>query len=328
MAGLAINELVIIIAGLGFFGLSAFFVLAPNGAQKLVHGRAKKLMEKYSHQDKFKVQAAASSLKKKQKDMLVNNSIITLPSISKLREKLDRTGKDISLLQYLSGSLIALVISGLIFKFALGFGIVLTTLLAIFSGLMVPHFLISRWENKRIKKFMLILPDAIDLIVRGLRSGLPVTESINTVRDEISEPVRRVFADISQSVRIGMPFEDALMVAAKKIQLNEFNFFVISIALQRETGGNLAEILENLSTTIRARAMMKLKIKAITSEARMSAYIVGALPFFVSIVLSFMSPGYLAPLVNDIRGNMALGGAVFMFILGMGMMMKMAKFKI
>lgn len=323
-----LNQEILIIGGaLVLFAASALFVLAPNNSQKSVNLRAKKVMQRYSKQEEFKIASQASSLKKKQMDMKVSSSIISMPSISKLREKLDRTGRNISLMQYLMGSIAALLISAIIFKFLIGMGPILTALLAIFMGLMVPHIVVGRWVNKRMKRFMLILPDAIDLIVRGLRSGLPVTESVNVIRDEIEEPVRSVFADISQSVRIGVGFEDALMRAAKKLQLSEFNFFVISVALQRETGGNLAEILENLSSTIRARAMMKLKIKAITSEARMSAYIVGALPFLVMTVLSVLSPGYLAPLVDDVKGNIAAGVAATMFALGMGTMMKMAKFK-
>ena len=321
------NHLIIIGVGLLLFAMTAYFVLAPAGAQKLINSRAKKVMQKYSKQEEFK-QEISSSLKKKQKDLLVSESIISLPSISKLREKLDRTGKNISLLQYLAASIGVLAGSFLLFRFIFGFNPIISVLIAAFCTLIIPHFITTRWVNKRMKKFMLILPDAIDLIVRGLRSGLPVTESVNVIRDEIEEPVRSVFGEISQSVRIGVPFEDALMAAAKKLQLNEFNFFVISVALQRETGGNLAEILENLSVTIRARAMMKLKIKAITSEARMSAYIVGALPFLVMIILSVLQPGYLGPLTDDVRGNIAAICAALSFTFGMGVMIKMAKFQI
>ena len=192
---------------------------------------------------------------------------------------------------------------------------------------MVPHIIVGRWEAKRTKKFLLLLPDALELMVRGLKAGLPVSESINVIKNEIDEPVSSVFGEIAQSVRMGVNFEDALMKMALKLKVNEFNFFVISIALQRETGGNLAEILENLATTIRARAMMKLKIKAITSEARMSAYIVGALPFFVTGALLIMSPGYIDPLFNDIRGNIAGLGAITMFSSGMFIMFRMAKFE-
>ncbi len=322
------NEMIIIGAGFLLFVLTATFVLLPNGSQKLINSRAKKVMQRYSHQEKFKNKEISSSLKKKEMDLMISSSIISLPSITKLRDKLDRTGRNISLFQYLLGTLGSLIGSFMLFKFILGFSPVIATLLSVFMGLMIPHMVVGKWVNKRMKKFMLILPDAIDLIIRGLRSGLPVTESVNVIRDEIVEPVRSVFADISQSVRIGMGFEDALLRAAKKLQLNEFNFFVISIALQRETGGNLAEILENLSVTIRARAMMKLKIKAITSEARMSAYIVGALPFLVMLALSVLSPGYLAPLTETVPGNICAASAALSFMFGMGTMIKMAKFQI
>lgn len=322
------NDYIIIGSGMLLFMAAAYFVMLPNNSQKLVGIRAKKVMQKYSHNAEIIKADFTSSLKKKQMDGGVSRSIISLPSISKLRERLDRTGKQISLLQYLIASLAIGLVSFLLFKFAFGMNYALGGLLAFFFMLVIPYMVTGRWVNKRLKKFMLILPDAIDLIVRGLRSGLPVTESVNTIRDEIPEPVKSTFADISQSVRIGISFEEALIKSAKKLDLNEFNFFVISVALQRETGGNLAEILENLSSTIRARAMMKLKIKAITSEARMSAYIVGALPFFVIAALSLTSPGYLAPLADDVRGNIAAGCAALSFLSGMGIMIKMAKFQI
>ena len=127
---------------------------------------------------------------------------------------------------------------------------------------------------------------------------------------------------------LGIPLEKTLYDTAKKYRITEFDFFVTSIILQRETGGNLSEILANLSEALRLRLMMRLKIKAMSAEAKASMYIIGALPFFVLGALMIMSPEYVDPLVNDFRGNIAAAIAASMLGFGMWVMMRMARFEI
>jgi tight adherence protein B len=198
----------------------------------------------------------------------------------------------------------------------------------LFAGIVLPHFYIGIRGARRIKKFLSLFPDAIDFIVRGLRSGLPVTESMNMVGAEMEEPIGSIFSSIGESVRLGVSVEKALSDTAKKLSSTEFNFFVTSIVLQRETGGNLSEILSNLSEVLRKRFMMRMKIKAMSSEAKASAIIVGSLPFVVILALSFTSPGYLDPLIDDSRGHMAAAGAATSLLLGIGIMVKMTRFEI
>jgi tight adherence protein B len=181
---------------------------------------------------------------------------------------------------------------------------------------------------KRLKKFLVLFPDAIDFIVRGLRSGLPVTESMNIVGKEMEEPVGSIFAHIGESVKLGVPVDKALQDTAKKLGLTEFNFFVTSIILQRETGGNLSEILNNLSEVLRTRLMMRMKIKAMSSEAKASAIIVGSLPFIVIAALMYLSPDYLIPLIDTTKGNCIALGCAFSLMFGIGVMIKMTKFEI
>src|SRR5690606_10394833 len=133
-------------------------------------------------------------------------------------------------------------------------------------------------------------------IVRGLRSGLPVSESIVLVSKEVPEPVGSVFGTVSNTMKLGVTMEKALQDMAEELDISEFNFFTTSIVLQRETGGNLAEILNNLSEVLRGRFMMQMKIKAMSSEARASTYIVAALPVFVFCAVSLMSPDYMKPM--------------------------------
>jgi tight adherence protein B len=323
------NNMVVIGCALVAYLIVLYIVLFQNKNRKSVHKNAEKLLERLSNKPTGKsILQSSVSLKKIDKDLRLHSSIISMPSIGRLRERLERTGKKITLKQYLKWTAMYGIGAFLIFKFAFGSSLTVSLLFGVFFALLLPHRKVARLENKRIKKLLLLLPDALDLMVRGLRSGLPVTESMNTIKEEIEDPVKSIFSEITQSVRIGVPFEEALLNMARKLKVNEFNFLVISIALQRETGGNLAEILENLSVTIRARATMKMKIRAITSEARMSAYIVGALPFLVSLALMVISPGYLNILFDDVRGNIALGAAMTSFTFGMFIMRKMGKFEI
>lgn len=291
-----------------------------------MHKRALKIMEQYSKSSDIEEKIA--SLRKQNKDDMLNATLKAMPTITKIKEKLDKAGSEATVKDYLVWMGISLVVTFLLYYGAFGFGLFAAFLFAVVSAYMFPAYFVNRKIIKRRKKFLVLLPDALELIVRGLRSGLPVTESFTVIKDEIEDPVKSVFAEIAHGMKIGVPFEEALFDMARKLEINEFNFFAISIALQRETGGNLAEILENLSETIRSRATMQLKIKAISSEARMSSYIVGALPFLVTLALMFMSPDYLTPLVEDIKGNIAVGIAGGMFGFGMFIMNRMTKFEI
>ena len=323
-----LGAIIPIILALSSFIIVAVVILGQNNPHKDIHDRTKRIMHAYLKDSKHPKITAEFNLRKVDKDSKLNTTIKRLPSIGKLRKRLDKTGRDISVGKYFRMVAISGLISYLVFIYIFKLPETLGILFALFFAIMIPHKLVTRWTNKRIKRFLTLLPDALDLIVRGLRSGLPITESINVIKNEIEEPIKGVFTEISQSTRVGVPFEQALLQASKKIGLNEFNFFVISVALQRETGGNLAEILENLSSTIRERTMMKLKVRAITSEARMSAYIIGALPFLIILVLTIMSPNYLDPMFDDVRGNIAGIAAMCSFSFGMFSMFRMAKFEI
>ena len=201
-------------------------------------------------------------------------------------------------------------------------------LIGIMFGLGLPHLAVSRKIKKRQLMFLKLFPDAIDLMVRGLRAGLPVAESFITVSKELPPPMGDTFGTIAQQTQLGVPMEKALQDSATKMALTEFNFFVTTIILQRETGGNLSEILNNLSDMLRQRTMMKLKIGALSSEARASAYIIGALPFLVFAILEFVSPDYLRPLFNDVRGNHALIGAGLCLFTGGFIMKRMTQLEI
>lgn len=301
-------------------------MMMQNKAQKQIHLRAIKIMNTYS--TAVSVEEKLSSLRKQDANPLIAKIFQGLPTLKNVRSKVEKLGGAYTLKMFAVRMVIYFIVTFFLFKIMFGMNLVLALTLCLLLSYMIPNIGLNRRISKRNQTFLRLMPDALDLIVRGLRSGLPVTESMQTVAEEIGEPIKSEFLAISSAIRVGMSFEDAMFEAAKKLELNEFNFFAISIALQRETGGNLAEILENLSETIRARAMMKLKIKAISSEARASSYIVGSLPFIVSAVLLLTSPDYLNPLIEEFSGNIALAIAICMFTFGMFVMNKMAQMEV
>ena len=179
-------------------------------------------------------------------------------------------------------------------------------------------------KNKFINNF----PEAIELMVRGIKSGLPIGESIKIVSEELPDPIGTEFAQINDQVRIGKKLEEAMEEAGRRLNLQEFNFMTVAMAIQAETGGNLAETLGNLGNVLRKRRQLKLKIKALSSEAKASAYIIGSLPFIMTGLIHLTNEGYLAPLWNDPRGHMSIAGGLLWFAMGIGIMYKMVKFEI
>jgi tight adherence protein B len=161
-----------------------------------------------------------------------------------------------------------------------------------------------------------------------LKSGLPVSETLTVVAKEIPGPVGQEFKIVTEKIKIGKTMEDSLQETADRMATPEFQFFVITLAIQRETGGNLGETLSNLAEVLRKRAQMKLKIRAMSSESKASAYIVGSLPFFVFGMVWFVNPEYLAGFFYERRLMIAgMGGAIWMS-LGVFVMAKMVSFEI
>ncbi|MBS0482737.1 MAG: type II secretion system F family protein [Proteobacteria bacterium] len=247
--------------------------------------------------------------------------------IAALALRLHRTGKGWTLSQYLyaSGG-IALAITVLMYLKSGSIGLSLA--LGAMVGAAVPHMVVGSAIKKRTVQFTTKFPDAIELLVRGLRSGLPVTETLGVIATEVPGPVGEEFKSITERIKIGKTMEDSLQDTADRLNMPEFSFFCITLAIQRETGGNLAETLSNLADVLRKRGQMKLKIKAMSSESKASAYIVGALPFIVFGLIWFVNPSYIEKFFVDQRLiAVGLGGLCWMS-LGVFIMSKMVSFEI
>ncbi|WP_426254994.1 type II secretion system F family protein [Sphingomonas sp. DC2300-3] len=250
-----------------------------------------------------------------------------LPNPEQLAKRLAMTGQDWTVGQYgmVSAGLVA-VMTGLLWL--KGAPLLLALLFGLAVGAGIPHWLVGQFIKRRIAKFTAKFPDAIELLVRGLRSGLPVSETIQVVGNEVEGPVGEEFRMVADKMKIGKSMDAALQDTADRLGTPEFQFFVITIAIQRETGGNLAETLANLATVLRQRGQMKLKIRAMSSESKASAYIVGSLPFIVFTMIWFINTSYMQNFFVDPRLIITgLGGLLWMGI-GVFIMAKMVSFEI
>jgi tight adherence protein B len=250
-----------------------------------------------------------------------------LPKPAEIKKRLDMTGKNWTTGNYMVACLViaTIVSAGLLFKSA---PILLSLFGGSFLGLAIPHMVVGFMIKKRVTTFTKNFPDAIDLLVRGLRSGLPITETLGVVANEIPGPVGVEFRSVADKMKIGRTMDAALQETADRLGTPEFQFFVITLQIQRETGGNLAETLSNLSEVLRKRQQMKLKIKAMSSESKASAYIIGALPFIVFFLIMQINPTYMGMFFSDSRLiGVGIGGMVWMGI-GAFVMRQMINFEI
>jgi tight adherence protein B len=318
----------IIMLGSGALLAIALLFLAFSGPSqgKAYHRRLDELRERHS--------GVSNSVEKQMRKMIASkpapnqrgkSSLIPNPEL--LAKRIQRTGKSWTLQNYVLACIGIAVVSAsaLMMK---GAPVVLGLLAGLVLGLGLPHMVIGFLIGKRIGDFNLRFPDAIELMVRGLRSGLPISETLGIVGKELPGAVGNEFQFVADKIRIGRTMDEALQDAADRLNVAEFQFFCISLAIQRETGGNLAETLSNLADVLRKRSQMKLKIRAMSSESKASAYIVGSLPFIVFGLLYTMNPGYIGDFFIDERLMIiGLGGLVWMGI-GVAIMAKMVSFEI
>ncbi len=194
-------------------------------------------------------------------------------------------------------------------------------------GLGLPRWVVGFLGKRRMKKFSSHFADAVDVIVRGIKSGLPVHDCFKIIARESPAPLGGEFQLLVEGLGVGLTLQQALEKMYERMPTPELKFFAIVIGIQQKTGGNLAEALGNLSTVLRARKMMGEKIKALSSEATASAGIIGSLPPAVMILVSITTPAYMGKLFTDPRGQFMLLIAVLMMSLGVFVMKRMISFK-
>lgn len=231
-----------------------------------------------------------------------------------------RTFYIVSAMTGLFGFVIGLTALGQKPLVALGIGLIL--------GAGLPNWFVNYARRRRMDKFVDELPNAVDIIVRGIKSGLPLGDCIRIIAMESREPVRGEFRQIVETQQLGMPIGDACMKLYDRVPVQETNFFGIVISIQQKAGGNLSETLGNLSKVLRERKKMKAKIQAVSQEAKASAAIIGSLPLVVGGLVSLTSPTYIKPLFVTMTGNVLLGIGAVMMLLGVLVMRRMINFDI
>ena len=191
----------------------------------------------------------------------------------------------------------------------------------------VPQWVLSFLAGRRKAKFTSVFSDAMDIIVRGIKSGLPVHDCLKIIGRESPEPLGGEFLRLVENIGMGMSLDQGLEKLHDNMPTAEVRFFSIVMNIQQKTGGNLAEALGNLSTVLRSRKLMREKIKALSSEATASAFIIGSLPPAVVLLISVTTPSYMAPMYQDHRGWLMLGGGAIWMCLGIFVMSRMINFK-
>ncbi len=266
------------------------------------------------------VQDSLKELEKKQQEKSANAA----PSMKK---RLVQANLSISLTQFYVFSVlfglfafIVVLLAGAGLWVALGVGLIAA------AGL--PRWIIGFLIKRRCKQFLNEFPNALDVMVRSIKSGLPLNDALRLIASDGQEPVKTEFRRVVESQQVGLNVPDACARMIQSVPLPEVNFFSIVIAIQAQAGGNLSEALGNLSKVLRERKKMKAKVGALSMEAKASAAIIGALPFIVSLLVYLTSPDYMMILFTDPRGHIIMGASAVWMSIGIWVMRNMINFDI
>lgn len=221
------------------------------------------------------------------------------------------------------------IASGFVFLligFIISQNLVVTLGLGFVGGLGFPRWFVNFKRKRRFDAFLDELPNAVDIIVRGVKAGLPLSDCIKIVAKEAREPVAGEFRKVVETQVMGVSLSDAVSRMPERVPLAETNFFAIVVAIQQKAGGGLSEALGNLSKVLRSRKSLKRKIKAMSAEAKSSAGIIGSLPFVVSGIIYLIAPDYISLLFERTAGNLIIAGGLFWMFVGIMVMRKMINF--
>lgn len=244
----------------------------------------------------------------------LDRALMKLPRIHQLDRLLEQSGLSWSVAQYLllTGTL---ALGGALAVMLLT-GNALALLIAALAAGLVPLAIVLRARHKRIRRIEAQLPDALDLMSRALRAGHAFPSALKMVGDEMSDPIATEFGVAFDEVNFGMSMQDALANLATRVPSGELKYFVVAVLIQRTTGGNLAELLDQIAAIMRARQKLMGTIRVLSAEGRLSAWILCILPFVLAAAIFMLNPGFLAILWNDAAGTMVIGAALVLMVIG------------
>ena len=243
-----------------------------------------------------------------------------------IRQDLAQAGLKYTVKQFvIASAVLAVVALGVLYLFLPG---VIALLGAVAIGLGVPRIIVGFLKKRRVGKFIKAFPDALDVICRGVQSGLPIGECLTIIGNESPEPIAGEFREIVDGLKVGLDLEECLRRSLERTPIQDLSFFAIVLQIQQQTGGNLAETLTNLSTVLRDRAKMKNKVKAMAAEANTSAMIIGSLPFLITLALALVNPKYISVLFETTMGNIFIGIGLVWMSMGVIVMRQMIQFEI
>ena len=274
-----------------------------------------------------RVTAASKEGRRKQVQQTLRQNEERERSRNTLRNLIKQAGLSISPAKFWIFSAITGAVS-VVITFLMGlpwYLVILTGFVGLFG---LPRWFLSFLRRRREERFLADLPDAIDVMVRGLKAGLPISDALKVIATEAGPTVAPEFTEVVEGQRLGITIDQGLERMFERVPLQEVNFLAIVVGIQSKTGGNLSETLGNLSKVLRDRRKMKNKIRSMSQEAKSSAAIIGAIPFLIMGALMFITPGYLTPMFETTVGKAILAGCGLWMLTGILVMRKMISFEI
>ena len=245
-----------------------------------------------------------------------------------MRQRLQRAGLDIDVKAFwIASAITGIVCVGLTLLLAPNANPAIAVAVGFAAAFGLPRYVIGYMTRKRQNKFLANFANAIDVIVRGVKTGLPLNECLNIIARETEDPIASEFRDVTEQQRVGVPLAECFERMMTRMPLAEVRFFAIVIAIQAQAGGNLSEALGNLSGVLRDRTRMQQRVKALSSEAKASAWVLGSLPFIVALLVYLSTPDYISFLWKTQTGQFIVLVAAFWMSCGIMMMKKMINFK-
>jgi tight adherence protein B len=318
-------------AALAVGGLAIGILFPYFNGEAEVRSRAKKVASGNLAPNKSK---AASKDKSAQRSRRIQETLKEFEEAEKKRRKkvtirqlIHQAGLELSMNVFIMASVIVGVVL-LIVTFIGGAPIYVAAVAGVVGALGLPRWVLNYLAKRRRETFLHDFADAIDVMVRGIKAGLPVSDALKVIARETPAPVGPEFAEVVEGQRVGITIDQGLERMYERMPLAEVNFLAIVMAIQSKTGGNLAEALGNLSKVLRDRKKMKQKIQSVSQEAKASAAIIGSLPFVIAGGMMILNPTYLVPLLETKIGNVMLMGSAIWMGIGVLVMRKMINFDI